>query len=127
MSKLKYALTLVVGIAMGGSGTYFSRNLSNQRSMDENYLAGKEIGLKKGEEIGYKKGQPQIDVNDFNEDGLPDLWIILSNGKQYLSIDYNEDGAQDVIVTENGDDKSNVYVGSSRCPLPSTLDGYFEE
>ena len=119
MSKLKYTLALVVGIAIGGSGTYFSRNLVNQRSIDENYLAGKELGYK----IGYKEGQPKVEIVDVKPgDNIPDLRIILSNGKEYISRDYNEDGAQDVVVTEKGADESLVYFGSGRCPLPETLD-----
>jgi len=145
MSKLKYTLALITGLAIGGTGTYFSRNLVNQRSIDEsyqagkesgliegkkinqrlideNYLAGKKLGLEEGWKVGYKEGQPQVDVTDVNNDGLTDLRIILSDGKQYMSIDYNNDGAQDVIITEKDANESEIYFGSGRCPLLETLE-----
>lgn len=116
MSKLKYSLTLVAGLAVGSIGSCISGNYFNQRTIDETYQAGKEIGLIEGKEIGYNEGQPEVRISDFNKDGLTDLCIKLSNKKIYCAIDYNGDGVQDLVETELGSDKAKVYIGRGKCP-----------
>ncbi|MCH7676569.1 hypothetical protein IH879_16710 [candidate division KSB1 bacterium] len=123
MSKLKYALTLVVGIAMGGSGTYFSRNLSNQRSMDENYLAGKENGMAEG----IEKSKPEFAVGDFNDDKMQDVCIKLYGEKLICGTDYNKDGSYDVVVFQEGE-ISRIFLGAPPgCKLNGSIDRYIEE
>lgn len=122
MSKLKYSLTLLLGLAIGGSGSYFYRNLINQRLIDENYQAGKNSGFSQGKEEGMIEAQPKLYTGDFDDDGLPDIYVELSNGNVYFMTDVNNDGMNDLILQKK-DQEPKVYLGSSsKCSSPRSLD-----
>lgn len=97
-----------------GSTGFIGYELGHNFGELNGYLRGRKDGLEQGYENAVKSCQPEILVKDFNRDGLPDLFVGTSSGAGYLSLDVNDDGAQD-LVELNILEIKKINYGKSRC------------
>lgn len=68
-----------------------------------------------GTYAGYTLGQPEVQYNDINNDGNPNLCVFYPIKQEIIcSIDENGDGAQDV-VKENNDGQEVLARGRNVC------------
>ncbi|MDO8511429.1 MAG: hypothetical protein Q7S55_04665 [Nanoarchaeota archaeon] len=106
MSKKWYALAALGSFALGGV---------------LGVVGGSHNGFKKGYEEGYNNSEPEYVVRDFNEDGDEDLCVALNATEVLCSIDYNRDGAQDLV---KGDIEGNIHgvrYGKKVCLTPEMV------
>ena len=50
-----------------------------------------------GYALGYISHKPDLVVEDLNDDGNDDLCVMMDKSKAWCAMDYNRDGAQDIV------------------------------